>query len=533
MALLLPDLLSYSANRWPEDPAIVMDAIALSYSELEAASNRFARALVRSGVGHGDRVALWLPKSPEAAVALYGVMKAGAAYVAVDPSAPPARLAYIARDCQVAGVVTLSTRFAALGREFAGDAPMRVVLHADTEADPVRLARLPTISWAEINQGSPEPLSNPAKETDLAYILYTSGSTGEPKGVMISHRSSLSFVEWAGDTFAITREDRMANHAGFHFDLSVFDLFAGARAGATVYPVSPRVAPFPAALSRQWSDQRLTVWYATPSTLIQLLARGNLSAVDLSALRLVLFAGEVFPVKHLRQLMALVPRARFANLYGPTETNVCTWYEVQSLPSEGSSLPIGRSCSNCQVLLLDEAGLAVRDGEVGELWVSGGTLMHGYWGRPELTARALKEIEVSPGQRKRAYRTGDLVRRLGDGDLQFVGRRDHQVKTRGYRVELGEIEAMLSRHPAVDESVVLAVPDEEIGHRLKAVVVPNAGKPVDEAELKRHCSEVLPRYMIPEMIEFRSNLPRTGSDKVDREALLRLALGVSKTGRAG
>jgi amino acid adenylation domain-containing protein len=382
-----------------------------------------------------------------------------------------------------------------------------------------RVAGLPSVSWPEIARESDAPPALRAVEGDLAYILYTSGSTGEPKGVMLSHRNALAFVEWAGDVFQVTHEDRLANHAPFHFDLSTFDLFAGARAGAAVYPLSPRIASFPAAVARQWVADRLTVWYATPSTLVLMLTRGGLANLDLSALRVLLFAGEVFPVKYLRDVMRLAPRARFANLYGPTETNVCTWYEVTKAPEDERPLPIGRPCPYDEALVLDEGLKPVAAGATGELWVRGATVMHGYWGRPERTALSLQPVEIGDGLTDLAYRTGDLVRVREDGNLEFLGRRDHQVKTRGYRVELGEIETVLHHHPAVDEAVVLAIPDEEVTHRLRAVVVTKGGSALDEAALRQHCAESLPRYMVPETIEFRRELPRTSSGKVDRRAL--------------
>src|ERR1700683_3253908 len=245
-----------------------MDGRTCTYAELETTSNRIASTLRARGVRLGDRVMLWMPKSPEAIAALYGVMKAGAAYVSVDPSAPVQRACYIARDCAAAALVTIPARAAQLDKEFAGEAPMRAVLYAEPDAESPPIAQVPVISWAEIEATIPDAIESGATARNLAYILYTSGSTGQPKGVMISHSASLSFVEWAGDKFGVDHEDRLSNHAGFHFDLSTFDLYAGARAGATVYPVSSRIAPFPAALAKQWKEQQITVCYATPSTFI-------------------------------------------------------------------------------------------------------------------------------------------------------------------------------------------------------------------------------------------------------------------------
>ena len=522
MHRLLPRLVTDSAHRTPDAPAVVMDGVTLDYATLEARSNQFARSLVAHGVRRGDRVALWLPKSPDAVVALYGIMKAGAAYVPVDPTAPAARLAYIARDCEVAGLVTTRDRAPSLDEAFAGRAPMRALWFADLDdprAEIPRVAGLPGVPWAALNAEKANAFSSQALEDDLAYILYTSGSTGEPKGVMLSHRNCRVFTDWAAETFGLTGKDRVANQAPFHFDLSTFDLYAAAYAGASVHPVSPRIASFPAAVAMRWVQDKLSVWYCTPSSLVLMLTRGGLEKQDLSALRVLLFAGEVFPNKYLRQLMALAPKARFANLYGPTETNVCTWLDVKQAPEGDTPVPIGRACPFDEALVLDDQLRPVPKGGVGELWIRGASVMQGYWGRPERTALALQTLEITPGIRDKAYRTGDLVREDANGDFEFLGRRDHQVKTRGYRVELGEIETRLAAHPAVDEVVVVAIPDEEITNRLKAVIVLKAGGEVTGDALKQHCATSLPRYMVPESVEFRTSLPRTSSGKVDRRAL--------------
>jgi acyl-coenzyme A synthetase/AMP-(fatty) acid ligase len=269
----------------------------------------------------------------------------------------------------------------------------------------------------------------------------------------------------------------------------------------------------------RWAQDRLSVWYCTPSSLVLMLTRGALDKQDLSSLRVLLFAGEVFPNKYLRQLMALAPQARYANLYGPTETNVCTWLEVTSPPEGEAPLPIGRACPFDETLVLDTSLRPVPEGGIGELWVRGASVMQGYWGKPERTALSLQTLDIAPGIRDKAYRTGDMVRARPDGNLEFLGRRDHQVKTRGYRVELGEIEARLASHPAVNEAVVVAVPDDEVTNRLKAIVVTVDNAVVGADELKQYCAATLPRYMVPETVEFRAQLPRTSGGKLDRRLL--------------
>jgi amino acid adenylation domain-containing protein len=522
MQRLLPQLVTESALRNAVAPAVVMDGVTLDYASLEERSNRFARSLVAHGVRRGDRVALWCPKSPDAVVALYGIMKAGAAYVPLDPSSPAPRVATIARDCEVAGLVTTRDRAGVLDEAFAGRAPMRALWFADLDdarAETPRVAGLPGVPWAALQSEPGTAFPSPTLEDDLAYILYTSGSTGEPKGVMLTHRNCRVFTDWAATIFGLSETDRVANQAPFHFDLSTFDLFATAAAGAALYPVSPRIAAFPAAIAMRWAQDRLSVWYCTPSSLVLMLTRGALEKHDLSALRVLLFAGEVFPNKYLRQLMALAPQARYANLYGPTETNVCTWLEVTSPPEGETPLPIGRACPFDETLVLDTSLRPVPEGGIGELWVRGASVMQGYWGKPERTALSLQTLDIAPGIRDKAYRTGDMVRARPDGNLEFLGRRDHQVKTRGYRVELGEIEARLASHPAVNEAAVVAVPDDEVTNRLKAIVVTVQDAVVGADELKQYCAATLPRYMVPETVEFRAQLPRTSGGKLDRRML--------------
>jgi len=516
-------LLRESAQRVPDRDSVVLDGASLSYAVLAAQANRFARALRARGVAKGDRVGLWLPKSHAAIAAMWGALEAGAAYVPVDPGAPPARLATIARDAGLAALVTSPDRLAAATQSVNEVPSMRglwVTGPAPNGAANVATST-PLIEWRELESESETPLDDPPGPDDLAYILYTSGSTGVPKGVAHTHAGALAFVEWAAATFEMTEADRVSNHAPFHFDLSTFDLFATALAGAAVHPVPARATAFPAAIAQLYSDSRLTVIYETPSALALLLRHGQLAARDLSALRVLLFAGEVMPVPLLRQLMALKPDARFANLYGPTETNVCTWHEVKSPPREDCALPIGVPCSGDRAWVLDEELRPTPRGEIGELWVSGASLMRGYWNDPARTEQTLRGLELD-GQSVRAYRTGDRVRWDESGELMFHGRRDHQVKTRGYRVELAEIENALHAHPALAEAVVVPIPDPEIGNRLKALVVlksESGGTAPTAATLKDHCARTLPRYMVPELIEFRETLPRTSSGKVDRAAL--------------
>jgi amino acid adenylation domain-containing protein len=361
-----------------------------------------------------------------------------------------------------------------------------------------------------------------AIETDLAYILYTSGSTGTPKGVMISHRASLTFAVWAAACAGLAEQDRVCSPAPLHFDLSVFDIFATCLAGACMVVLPDKTTTFPVRLAEWMEQERISVWYSVPSILTMLATYGNLREFDLSRLRAIIFAGEVFPVKHLTRLMAELPGARYLNWYGPTETNVCTSFKVPVAAGDelAGPVPIGKACANTDVFAVTSDGRRVsRPGDEGELYVRGPALMRGYWGQPDKTRKVLVLNPFQDAYDEPAYRTGDLVTVDEQGNYVFLGRRDGMVKTRGYRVELGEVEAALYAHPAIREAVVLPMPDEILGSRLRAVISANGSGGLTRQEVLEHCLRRLPGYMVPDVVEFREALPRTSTGKVDRAQL--------------
>jgi amino acid adenylation domain-containing protein len=497
-AFTLHGLLARAATEMPDRPAVRTADSELSYAELERDAARATGVLRELGVQPGDRVAVWAPKSAATVTMLYAIMRAGAAYVPIDPLSPPGRALKVLLDSGCRALCADEKRIDAV----AGPAGVETF---DVSSD------LDGLDPAPPHQGS---------ESDLAYLLYTSGSTGAPKGVMLTHRNALAFVEWTVDRFDVQSEDRLSSHAPFHFDLSVFDLYGAATAGACLHLMEPGEESLGASMAAAIRRDRISVWYSVPSALVAL--GGAAEPEDVVSLRTILFAGEVFPMKHLRRLRELAPRAVLANLYGPTETNVCTYHPVgHELAASDRPLPIGRACENQEVFALGEDLEPVAEGEMGELWVRGPTVMKGYWGDPELTSQRLRQNPLHDLYPDPAYRTGDLVRRLPGDEYEFLGRRDHQIKSRGYRIELGEIETVLLGHPKVREAAVVAVPDERLGNRLAGYVACD-GEP-EPIELKRHCAESLPRYMVPGSIEIERSLPHTSTGKIDRQQLQRRA----------
>jgi amino acid adenylation domain-containing protein len=514
---ILPALLDRAAERDGEQIALVTEGREVTYAQLASTANRIAQSLRRHGIARGDRVLLWLEKSVEAVAAMWGIMKAGAAYVPVDAATPVARLAASARDCKVAALVTTSDRAAKIESAFGGDPPMRVIWTLGS-AGPERIANCPVVSWREIEResGAAPPLAIDGE--DLVSIQYTSGSTGTPKGVIVPHRALFGQAEWTVEKFKLVPGDRIAGFTPLHSSMVSFDIYAAAAAGATTVLVPPRIAAFPAAVAKAFTEQRVTAWYLVPTLLLMMLNRGKLRG-KLSSLRLIAYGGETLALKPLRELMEMLPGARFVHVYARTEVKIRTYHEIKFPPEEFDTHQIGEVPPDVRMLVLDEDQRPVAPGAIGELWIAGPGLMLGYWGLPELTADVMRVIELSATDRVRASRTGDLVRRHGDGRLELIGRADQQIKVRGFRVELGEVEAALQRHAGVERAVVVAEADGDVGRRLRAIVVPRRDGGADQRSLRELCAKTLPRYMIPAVFEFRTELPLTSNGKVDRRAL--------------
>ncbi|MCP5158754.1 MAG: amino acid adenylation domain-containing protein [Gammaproteobacteria bacterium] len=491
----------------------------ITYRQLAELSGRLRDRLYALGVEPRDRVGLYMRKSTDAVAAIYGILRAGATYVPVDPGAPPARNAYIMHNCDVKAVLVEARMADKFQVELQGLGALPHLIVLDDVGG--GLALTTWLDNAEAAHPTSHGVDRIADRDDLAYILYTSGSTGRPKGVMLSHENAVSFVDWCSEVFEPTPEDTFSSHAPFHFDLSILDLHVSLKHGASLVLITEDLGKDPVRLVKLIAEYGISIWYSAPSILSLLAQFGNLGSYQFPALRHVLFAGEVFPVKHLRMLCSLWPKPRYFNLYGPTETNVCTFYEVATpIPEERTvPYPIGKVCSHLNGKVVDEIGQTVEMGVEGELCIAGQGVMQGYWSLPEQTAKSF----LAGSEEMRWYKTGDIVVEEPDGNYLYRGRRDRMVKRRGYRVELGEIEVGLYKHPQVKEVAVVAVPDEESGLKVVAHLSCKTESTPSLIEMKRFCSEHLPLYMIPDRFAWQPALPKTSTDKIDYQRLKELS----------
>ena len=500
------------ARETPEHPALRFGGEALSYAALDAASDQLAQALVAGGLEKGDRVGLFLRKSLQLGVGIYGALKAGGVFVPLDPSMPAERLEFILRDCGIRHVVSADDRAPILGEL---DASLELQLYGVAAGTPFA-----STTWDAIRALPARPPEVWIIDQDLGYLMYTSGSTGAPKGMMHTHHGSLSYARWGAQHVGLVPADRVASHAPLHFDLSIFDFFSTAQAGATVVLVPEPVTKFPASWTELIEEESISVVFTVPFTLIEMLERGAMEERDLSSLRWILFGGEPFPPMHLRALMAALPGACFTNVYGPAEAPSCTCYD---LPAAGEPfdepVPIGTASVNSVDLILDDEGAECALGEAGELCIKSSTLTRGYWNRPDLNERAFLLREGHGPFPEVFYRTGDVVVRHADGLLRFLGRRDRMVKTRGHRVELDEVEAAFASHAGVLETAAYVVPDEQGSRDICVAVTLREAGAFSDADLMRHARGKLPVYALPRHLALVPELPHTSGGKLDRKRL--------------
>ena len=514
MKAILPHMMQRAAKDFPGNIAFKCGPAALTYEELSSKSNALAAQLLDLGVKKGDRVGIYLNRSIECAIAIYGIMTSGAAYVPLDPFSPPSRTKQFVQDCEIEILVTSKAVQRRLESLLDFGLRFKAVIGVSSESDES------FISWDNVFQNNTDSL--PAVnllEDDLAYIMYTSGSTGTPKGIMHTHFSGFSYARLSAELYGLVPTDVLANHAPLHFDISTLGYFSGPYAAACTVIIPEAYTKMPASLSKLMEDEQISIWYSVPLALIQLLTHGILDQRNLSSIRWVLYGGEPFPLKYLRELMTHWPQATISNVYGPAEVNQCTFYNFDHPPKDDEPVPLGRVWNETEMIVLDESDNLVKTDQIGELLIKTITMMRGYWNQPVLTANSIYYKTGESGEKNRYYRTGDLVYIDENELLHFVGRKDRQIKTRGYRVELDEVEAALVNYDLVQEAAVFPVENEDKGLLIEDSVIPKEGTLIDEQELLNFLKTDLSWYSLPQKIHITDSFPRTSTGKIDRRLL--------------
>lgn len=505
--MLIQDLLAISAAKKPGNTAIVAGKESIDYRGLHGQSSYLAGWLRENGCQPGDKIALLLDKSIYAVLAIFGILKAGAAYIPLDMDSPAHRLEYILQDIG-ARVIIASRKNYQVAEKIAN-------ANGPGELNHLKVVIIDTIlnhyRGKQILPGHPG-----IDKGSTAFILYTSGSTGVPKGVAISHENALSFINWAYDYFQVKSTDVFSSHSPFHFDLSVFDLFVSIKAAAKLCLIPRVLSSFPVSLADFIERNRIGVWYSVPNVLVNLVLNVKEFSTKLQSIRKLIYAGEKFPVKYLKEIIAKLAKAEFYNLYGPTETNVITYFKIRRNSRYlNSQIPIGYPCPYAEIRVVDETGKPVKPGQRGELIVNSSTLMQGYANNKKATAKVIKTLDFSNNQNGKYYFTGDLVRVIGNNFFQLVGRKDNMVKIRGFRVELEEIESVLIKYERVKECLVRVIKSSDRGdNELEAMIVPH--EETEKSAIISYLKTRVPIYMLPNHIRFLRELKKNPRGKIDR-----------------
>lgn len=494
----------------PDASAVIMGSTHLSYGSLDEASSKLANALHRAGCRPGDRVALLLQKSPEAIVAIIGALKAGCAYVPLDPQSPVARLAAVLESSRPSILIGHSATAEAIG-ELSPICPVAMMDSAS--------GATPGLGHADWFSGSADPVEADGS-SEVAYIMYTSGSTGQPKGVPITHANATHLVDWAVSHYELAPGDRNSGHSPLHFDLSVLDVFATLRSGGTLHLIPPEANILPASIAGLIAEAELTQWFSVPSILTYMAKHDAIPPEGYPTLQRVLTCGEVLPMATLSYWMKRVPHARFSNLYGPTETTVASSYHDVAVPpaDTSSSVPIGVAIPGEELMVLTRDMQPVKPDVTGDLYIGGSGLSAGYWEDPEKTEAAFVPDPRADGST--IYRTGDLASFDGDGTFHFHGRSDTQIKSRGHRIELGDIDAALSGLNYLMNAAAVAVNDSSFGSvSVSCAYVPRTGEDVTPSRIRSDLSLLLPSYMIPTGWREFASFPTNRNGKIDRVAI--------------
>ena len=518
------------AARNPDAPAFVVRGRTHSYGETEDSARRWARAMVEARGGRPERVGLFAYRSAVAYTGTLAALFSGAAYVPLNPTFPAEKTAAMVAAADLDAVIVDTTCLPHVANVPALTQLPLLIPEADAPQLP---GASRVIGKHELERAAPLHRLPPLTPEDIAYLLFTSGSTGAPKGVPVTHGNAVYFMDFMSQRYEIRPEDRFSQTFDQTFDLSIFDLFMAWSNGACVCGMTPVELLSP---TKYINQNGITVWFSVPSVPAQMIRRNTLLPNSLPNLRWSLFCGEPLTQRSAETWQAAAPNSTLENLYGPTELTIACFlhrWERERSPAmcRNGIVPIGRPYDGLIAMLVDEHLQSVAEGETGELCVSGPQTAPGYWRAPEITAERFVNLPVSRHQSRRFYRTGDLVAKLPEGEYVFMGRADNQIKVLGHRVELGEIEAVLRAHPGIEHAVAFGWP--AVGTTADGIVAFVSGSVGDMSELLARAKAALPPYIVPRRIFPVPEMPLNANGKVDRRVLKeRLAELMSETGEA-
>ena len=508
----IEEFLEGSAERFPDKVALVCGEHRLTYSQLDRQCNRVANALLASGLQRWDRVAICLENCAEAVIAIFAVLKAGGVFLLMNPGAKAARLEYLLSNSRASALITSGHKVAGMRGQVALAPYVRIVIVKDV-AEPLDRLGVTVLPLGEILKTASDARSTRRGiDLDLAALIYSSGTTGQPKGVMMTHLALVSACASIATYLENTAADVIIDVLPLAFSYGLAQLLVTFKTGATL--VLERGFTYPAAVIQTLIRERVTGFAMVP-TISSVLAKMDPSQLRLPDLRYITNAASAMPLEHIRQLRARLPHVKIYAMHGLSECVRTTYLPPEQIDIR--PLSVGRGMAGVELYIVDESGSRVGPGVIGELVVRGSNLMNGYWEMPEETAKVLRDGNL-PWPAKVLY-TGDLFTSDDEGYLYWVSRKDDIIKTRGEKVSPQEVEDLICKLPQVAEAAVLGIPDEALGNAIKALIALKPDAALTKQQVLLHCREVLEDYMLPKYVEFVAAIPRTENGKISRREL--------------
>ena len=511
--MLLEQFLEQTASRLPDKVALICGNRRVTYREIEVDANRLAHGLMARGVQRGDRVVVFLDNCVEAAVAVWGILKAGAVFVMVNPTTKADKLTYLLNNCRCTAMIAQPGRLR--GYETCWNETPHLTHVIGVGGSDIPGCTHPVSAWQDILSEQTEHSEPPAKrciDVDLAALVYTSGSTGNPKGVMLTHHNMVTANRAITAYLRNTQDDIVLNVLPLSFDYGLYQWLMCCNYGGTL--VLEKSFTYPHATLEKIVQEKVTGFPIVP-TIVAILLQMDLAKYDLSKLRYLSNTGAAFPIEYIQKLRKLIPGVTIFSMFGLTECKRVSYLPPEEIDRRPGS--VGKAMPNCETMIMDEAGKLLGPGEVGELVVRGSNVMRGYWESPEETARRLKPGRIP---HETWLYTGDLFRTDEDGFLYWVGRKDDIIKSRGEKVSPREVEDVLVQHPSIAEAAVVGISDPVLGQAVRAVIRLQPDCLLTARDVQSHCRQYLEDFMVPQQVEIRDTLPKTPNGKIDKKLLV-------------